>query len=201
MLVRFLHWVASNGWVYDRIQNAAGLAQVRARLVKHIPREAVHRVLDIGGGTGASRDLWPAASHYVCLDIEQPKLAAFRAKTPEGIALLADATRIPIASGTVDALMCQHFSHHLPEAGFEEVLRECERVLKPGGRFVFIDALRNPDRPASRLLWSLDRGSHPYGPEQLTALLGRHFEIVNSERFAIYHEYLILVLRKPGLYS
>jgi ubiquinone/menaquinone biosynthesis C-methylase UbiE len=195
MLVRFLHWIASNGWVYDRIQDAAGLAQVRARLARHIPHE-LGRVLDVGGGTGAARDLWPAAAKYICLDIEPPKLAAFRSKVHAGIPLLADAAQMPIASGSVDALMCQDFSHHLPEAAFETALRECERVLKPGGNFVFIDALRNPDRRASRLLWSLDRGSHPHSAEQLTGLLGRYFEIVDSDRFAIYHEYLILVLRK-----
>lgn len=197
MIVRFLHWVASHGWVYDRIQLVAGATRVHSELAKFIPAGPLDYVLDIGGGTGDVRRCWPAAARYICLDLEQPKLEAFLRKVPDGIALLADATCIPIASGAADALVCTKVAHHLPENVLEDTLRECRRTLRSGGYFVFMDALKRPSRLASKLLWSLDRGAYPYCAEQLIDILRRHFEIVETKRFSTWHEFLIVVLRKP----
>lgn len=199
MIIRFFHWAASHGWVYDRIQSAAGATRVHSELASCIPAGRLDYVLDIGGGTGDVRKFWPSDSRYICLDIEQPKLEAFLRKVPDGIALLADATHIPIASGSVDALVCTKVAHHLPEDVLENALRECRRILKSGGYFVFMDALKRPDRLASKIMWRLDRGAFPYHPEQLIDILGRHFEIVEQKRFSTLHDFLILVLRKSAL--
>ena len=51
----------------------------------------------------------------------------------------------------------------------------------------------NRGRWQSRLLWRLDRGAYPKTPEQLLAFLSEQFSIVHSERFSIYHEYLLAV--------
>jgi ubiquinone/menaquinone biosynthesis C-methylase UbiE len=154
-------------------------------------------ILDIGGGTGNVRPLWPAASRYICLDLDQPKLKAFRRKVTDGIPVMADGRCIPIASESVDALMCTKVAHHLSENAIEEVVREGRRILKPRGYFVFMDPVKRPDRLASRLMWNLDRGAFPYLAEQLIDILRRHFEIVETKRFSTWHDFLIVVLRKP----
>jgi SAM-dependent methyltransferase/predicted O-methyltransferase YrrM len=49
---------------------------------------------------------------------------------PEG-ALLADASALPLADGAVDGVVCSNLLEHTPDA--EAVIREVERVLRPGG--------------------------------------------------------------------
>jgi SAM-dependent methyltransferase len=194
---RFVHWIASKGWVYDRIQRIAGVKEVHAHLAQRIPQNS-GRILDIGGGTGAIRRLCSPDARYICLDIELPKLKRLVAAVADAVPLLADATRMPVDTGAVDGLICTAFSHHLPDDMLEQAICECARVLRSGGWFVFLDAIHRPDRIASRVLWSADRGSHPHSAEYLTRLLGSRFEIVYSERFTVYHEYFLVVLKKSS---
>jgi SAM-dependent methyltransferase len=48
---------------------------------------------------------------------------------------VADAERIPYDDNTFDLVVGHAVLHHIPDV--EQALRECLRVLKPGGRFVF----------------------------------------------------------------
>ena len=147
-------------------------------------------LLDVGGGTGTMRQLWPADCRYVCLDIEMPKLQGFRSKVADGLALQTDATRMPIASGCADSVVCTAVAHHLTDTMLSDVLRETVRVLKPGGRMFFLDPVFARDRIAGRVIWRLDRGSYPRTAEVLRDIFGRHLEIAHWERFAIHHEYV-----------
>jgi ubiquinone/menaquinone biosynthesis C-methylase UbiE len=197
MLLRFLHWAASHGWVYDCIQTAAGAKRVYSEVAARIPDAQNNPViLDIGGGTGSLRQYLGPNCRYICLDLEAPKVLRFRHKFPSGMGLLADAARLPIPDRSIDFTACTMVAHHLSEEVLNEVFRECRRVLRPGGRFVFLDWLRRPDRLPSRILWALDRGAHPYTPERLRELSQCYFEITRSDRFTILHEYLIVVLQK-----
>jgi ubiquinone/menaquinone biosynthesis C-methylase UbiE len=197
MLLRFLHWAASSGWVYDRIQIASGAREVYRRLARRLPDSNPEAYsLDVGGGTGGLRQAWRARCRYLCLDLEAPKLRTLLAKHPGSLALLADAARMPLADASVDAIVCTAVAHHIPPETLDVVFAECARVLRPEGRFVFLDALRRPDRWLSRRLWSVDRGAHPHDAETLRSLLGEHFDIEAEERFAILHDYLLLALRK-----
>lgn len=49
---------------------------------------------------------------------------------PDG-ALLADAAALPLPDGAVDGVVCSNLLEHTPDA--EAVIREVERVLRPGG--------------------------------------------------------------------
>lgn len=196
MILRFLHWVASHGRVYDFIQVAAGGRRVYAEVAARIPSDRPNAiVLDIGGGTGSLGCHLPCEYRYICLDLEEPKLRRFRQKVPCGIGLLADGAQLPFPDGSVDTVVCTMVAHHLPEAVFKGVLTECHRVLRPEGRLVFVDWLRRVDRLPSQILCALDRGAHPYLPERLHELFEDHFEIDCSDRLSIFHEYLLMVLR------
>lgn len=189
-IVDLLHEIAANPWVYDRIQNFAGQKENLDRISLHTAAMRAETVVDVGGGTGASRRLWPTSCRYVCLDIELPKLEGFRSKVPGGFAVLSDATQMPIASGTADVVMCMAVAHHLTDTMLDQVLQEALRVLKVGGQLILLDPVLNRERLVGRILWRLDRGSHPRTEGELRKRLENRFALVHWEKFAIYHEYV-----------
>ena len=53
--------------------------------------------------------------------------------------LQADASVcIPLQDGSVDAVVSAYFWEHIPPAVKPAILRECHRILKPGGKIVFL---------------------------------------------------------------
>jgi len=122
-----------------------------------------------------------------------PKLRGFRSKNPRGLAVLCDATRMGIATGSANVVVCIAVVHHLTDEMVEQTLDEALRVLKTEGKIVLLDAVMNRDRLAGRVLWKLDRGSYPRTAEQLREKLARRFRVVHWEKFAIYHEYVFAV--------
>jgi ubiquinone/menaquinone biosynthesis C-methylase UbiE len=195
--IEVLREIAAHPWVYDRIQNLAGQKENLDRIARHTDVMGVETIVDVGGGTGASRTLWPASCRYVCLDIEMPKLKGFRSKVPGGLAVLSDATHMPIATGTVDIVMCMAVVHHLADAMLDQVFVEALRVLKVGGRLILLDPVVNRERLAGRILWRLDRGSYPRTEEDVRERLESRFKILHWEKFAIYHEYIFGIGVRP----
>jgi ubiquinone/menaquinone biosynthesis C-methylase UbiE len=93
-------------------------------------------VLDPGCGTG-----WQAAGlrrsapsvSVVGVDLSAGMLG--QARTAGAWPLVqADATRLPVAAGSVDVVVCRGVLHHLPDV--PAALREWRRVLRPGGAVV-----------------------------------------------------------------
>jgi ubiquinone/menaquinone biosynthesis C-methylase UbiE len=192
MLLRFLHKLAAHPWVYDRIQLLAGAGEVYHKLQSHLPRlNGTLCVLDVGGGTGTLKKLWPKDSTYICLDIDPAKLRGFREKEPLGLAVLADALRMPFADRSIDVLVCMFVAHHLDEKMFGFGIREFRRVLKPCGTLLFLDPLRVPDRALSRVLWAFDRGECPRTADCLRGYLETDFRLTHWETFTIYHQYIL----------
>jgi ubiquinone/menaquinone biosynthesis C-methylase UbiE len=69
----------------------------------------------------------------VCIDISAPMLRHSGLPSVQG-----DALRLPFADASFDLVVAAAFLHHVP--GLErDVLRECARVLRPGGRIVGYD--------------------------------------------------------------
>jgi SAM-dependent methyltransferase len=50
--------------------------------------------------------------------------------------VVGDATRLPFADASIDLVHCEHVLEHLPNP--TALMAEVSRVLKPGGRFVFV---------------------------------------------------------------
>jgi ubiquinone/menaquinone biosynthesis C-methylase UbiE len=197
MILRLFHAAAARPAIYNFIQAASGARYVHARLGERIRGIASPRyVLDVGGATGTLRVYWPRESRYICLDLERPKLEGFRKAVPDGLALQGDATAMPLATGSVDAVICTAVAHHLDEKALLHALAESRRVLAPHGQFVFLDALERSDRFLSRALWKVDRGAHPHTAERLRQMLAQEFEVCHWERFSVLHEYALAVLRK-----
>ena len=188
--IEMLHRIAAHPWVYDRIQALAGQKQTLQRISKQTTALHPETVVDVGGGTGIWRKLWPAGCRYVCLDIEMPKLKGFRSKVPFGLAVLSDATCMCIASESTDVVTCVAVAHHLTDAMLDQIFEEALRVLRVGGHLILLDPVLNRERLIGRILWRLDRGSYPRAAEELRKKMEGGFKIVHWEKFAIYHEYV-----------
>jgi ubiquinone/menaquinone biosynthesis C-methylase UbiE len=102
------------------------------------------RVLDIGCGTGQSRQLYAAhAGSYLGIDLSQRAVAAARARFPDSDWLVADARSLPCAAGSFDVVAFSSVLHHIPHFG--TALNEAVRVLRPGGQvFAFDPNLLHP---------------------------------------------------------
>jgi SAM-dependent methyltransferase len=75
-----------------------------------------------------------------------------------------DALDLPLRDESVDLVYGFAFAHHLPE--LERFLAEVARVLRPGGRCVFMDDAHSPVWQELKLKWlrPLMRLSHRYQP-------------------------------------
>lgn len=88
------------------------------------------RTIDIGCGTKPYRNLLaPYVSEHIGLDHEQ----SFHDKS--GIDLFGTAYDIPAKDASFDTAVCTAVLEHLEEP--EAALRECMRVLKPGGMAIY----------------------------------------------------------------
>jgi ubiquinone/menaquinone biosynthesis C-methylase UbiE len=197
MLTELLHRLAAHPWVYDRIQTLAGHNRVLKRLSQEIAPLSPKVVVDIGGGTGTAQNLFAMDCRYICLDIEMPKLMGFRSRAPRGLAVLGDATSMPIVDGCADVVICKSVSHHLTDLMLEQALDESRRVLRAGGHMILFDAVLNRERLAGKVLWRLDRGSHPRTEEELHKKLKDRFKLVHWEKFSIYHDYVFGIGVRP----
>ena len=197
MLRKAVHKIASDGPVYDLIQTALGIKFLYSRIQHVLNAQAGYRdVLDLGGGTGRILTLLDSACKYYCLDNEAPKLLQFRKRTDHGMAILGDATRVPVADASMDLVICVAVSHHLNDAELQRMLQEIARILRSGGRLIFYDALWERTWLPGRLLWSFDRGSHPRPKTTLLKILTEHLRIVHQEDMRLAHEYVLLVASK-----
>ncbi|WP_432825116.1 methyltransferase domain-containing protein [Dactylosporangium sp. CA-092794] len=97
-------------------------------------------VADVGCGTGralpALRGAVGPDGTVIGIDLTPQMLAAARdrAGTCAAALLLADARRLPLAGGSVDAVFAAGLVNHLPDV--DAGLAELARITRPGGRLV-----------------------------------------------------------------
>ncbi|MFB3077411.1 MAG: class I SAM-dependent methyltransferase [Lysobacterales bacterium] len=88
------------------------------------------RLIDIGCGTKVYRNLLaPYVDEHVGLDHEE----TFHDKS--NIDIFGSAYKIPVADESFDSAVCTAVLEHLEEP--EQALRECHRILKPGGVAIY----------------------------------------------------------------
>ena len=194
--------IVANPYVYNTVQFLVGARYVRRHFHAQVaPAHSAAFVLDVGGGTGINRGLWPATCTYVCLDTDPVKLSGFLRAYPDDLAVRGDATRVPIKTSSVDAVVCSAVSHHIPDDLLPSLITESIRSLKPGGRFIFFDAVWEPSRWTGRLLWKYDRGSYPRTKGSLKTLIGSHCTIIHWQEINIFHKYILCTGTKIGIVS
>jgi SAM-dependent methyltransferase len=92
------------------------------------------RVVDLGCGPGFYTEALRAVGAEVIPVDRDPDEMRLVGEPPEG-ALLADAADLPLEDESVDGAFCSNLLEHTPAT--EPILREIERVLRPGG-FAYI---------------------------------------------------------------
>jgi SAM-dependent methyltransferase len=142
------------------------------------------RVLDLGCGTGHSyAELAPRES--VGVDIEPTALEGQQRET-----YVADMRRLPFPRDAFDSVVAIQSIEHVPDA--ERMLAEVERVLRPGGRAIFVTPNRltfgRPDEIIDPYHYV------EYDPAELRAACSRFFESVEvlalhaSDRYMAIHD-------------
>lgn len=147
--------------LYDRIvapMEAAGLGTWRAELLA--PLQGT--VLEIGAGTGVNVERYPAAVAQLILTEPDPgmrkQLAARLAEVrdagrlaPAVAEVRADpAGALTVVDGSVDAVVATLVLCTVPDP--DAALAEAHRVLRPGGRLVFVEHVAADHKP-DRLRW------------------------------------------------
>lgn len=125
------------GAAYERNSFTKGTSQEVEFLVETLALDADCTLVDVGCGTGRhARALSARGIRSVGVDLSAGLLAA-AAQHRLGDWIQGDARRLPLASGSADAIMsvCQG-GFGITPGGDEQVLGEMVRVLRPGGRLV-----------------------------------------------------------------
>ncbi len=126
-------------------------------------KSADTRIIDIGAGYGGAAR-WLASQygcHVTCLNLSEAQNDRNRAMTAEqGLLQVIDVVDgsfedIPTAGGLFDLAWSQDAILHSGHR--ERVLDEVDRVLKPGGEFIFTDPMQADDCPAGVLQPVLER--------------------------------------------
>ncbi len=159
----------NTGYWVDGIRDQA---QACERLVDEIAAGIdpdARLILDIGCGLGAATrrlaDLFPKAMVTGC-NISAWQLGEALKRGVQSV-MKMDASRIPLESGTVDAVMALESAQHF--ATRETFLGEAHRVLRPGGSIVLADMLF-ADREAIGS-WMLPPENFVEGPSAYSSLL------------------------------
>jgi ubiquinone/menaquinone biosynthesis C-methylase UbiE len=101
-------------------------------------------VLDVGCGTGQSRQLYiDHAGRYVGLDLSGEAIAIAQRRFPDSAWVAGDACDLPFPGGSFDVVAFSSVLHHIPD--MRSALGEAARVLRQGGSaFAFDPNLLHP---------------------------------------------------------
>jgi SAM-dependent methyltransferase len=140
-------------WAAER----AGLAERRRALVQ----QATGRVLEIGAGTGLNARHYPDHVDLVLSEPDEAMADRLRdrlARLPHpATVVLAGAEALPFADDEFDTVVSTLVLCTVPDQ--VAALREVHRVLRPGGRLLFIEHIRSESARWAR--WQ-DRLNRPW---------------------------------------
>ena len=185
-------------WLIDRGMRNKVMTRYRPR----IPPQAEGRVLEVGVGAGRNFPYYTGRVRHLFglepADALRQSAAKVADAMPFPVTLIASgAENIPLESGTLDTVVSTWTLCSIPKV--ELALREMRRVLKPGGRLLFMEHGQAPDADVARLqnrlapALRLLAGCNPNRPiDRLIVEAGFRFAEIekcylDGPRFIAYH--------------
>lgn len=174
--------------VYDPL-SARSEQKFGAELKRKLLANARGRVLEIGVGTGLSFAHYPPDVELVGVDASAPMLRRARARAAElgrAVTLVeAPAEELPFEESSFDTAVSLAVLCSVRDSA--QALREIRRVLRPDGRFIFLEHVRSEDQKLARWQDRLERpwgwvagGCHP-NRRTLDGIEAAGFELVEVE--------------------
>jgi ubiquinone/menaquinone biosynthesis C-methylase UbiE len=175
--------------VYDPL-SARTEEKFGAELKRKLLTSARGRVLEIGVGTGLSFAHYPPVDELVGVDPSEPMLKRARKRAAElgrEVTLIeAPAEALPFEDGSFDTVVTLAVLCSVDDPS--RALAEIRRVLRPDGRFIFLEHVRAEDPKLARWQDRIERpwgwiagGCHP-NRRTLEAIEGAGFQVVELER-------------------
>ncbi len=118
-------------------------ARVEQAMMEMLPPDSVQHLLDVGTGTGRLLALYaPSIREGLGIDLSREMLSVARANLDAAgashcRARLGDLYHLPCEDGGHDAVTLHQVLHYMERPA--AALRECSRVLRPGGRLLVVD--------------------------------------------------------------
>lgn len=134
------HYVQENTWAYDEI--ASLFSSTRQYIWKDIKpllafAQEGNRILDLGCGNGRLYQLFADLSiQFTGVDSSAGLISIARESYPQASFLVSDMRQVSLEPQSIDIVYAIASVHHLPLEGQQDILREMNRVLAPGGLFV-----------------------------------------------------------------
>jgi len=182
----------------EKVYLTRDMVAQRLETIRHLALSSGERVLDIGCGPGylceSMGEIVGRHGSVVGIDISADLVAHCNGrKTSTGLSYeIGDAADLEQADESFDAVVCTQVAEYVPDV--ERVLSEAFRVLKPGGRTVFVatdwDAvLWYSDHPLRMTLvmnsWK-EHCAHPHLPRSLAyRLVSAGFQFDGAAVFPI----------------
>ncbi|HEX3239986.1 MAG TPA: class I SAM-dependent methyltransferase [Solirubrobacterales bacterium] len=151
-------WGRAFSALYDsglRAAEEAGLARMRAELLAG----AEGRVVELGAGTGANLEHYPELEELVLVEPDPHMTKRLRERLAgsgrKATIVEAPAERLPLEPGSFDTAVVTLVLCTVPDP--VATIAEIARVLKPGGRLLFIEHVRAEDPSLARWQDRLER--------------------------------------------
>jgi ubiquinone/menaquinone biosynthesis C-methylase UbiE len=183
-------WGRAFAWGYDAFQRRSLDAGMEAK--RHeVLSQATGRTLEIGSGTGINLHQYGPEVTELVLSEPDPHMVRLLRRKVEGSdrtapVVQAPAEDLPFDDASFDTVTLIYVLCTVPDPG--AALREIARVLRPGGRLLFIEHVRSPEPGLAR--WQ-DRLHGPWkafgngcncNRDTVAAIEGSPLEVAELER-------------------